>query len=136
MNNTGGKQYTIKRKDLLYPELSFKINGVLFEVSKQLGGGHQERYYQKAVKLGLNKAKLSSQEQVYVPLKFDNQVVGKYFLDFLIEDKIVIEIKRGEFVSAKIIEQIKQYLEALNLKLGLVVCFTHGGAIIKRVVNE
>ena len=91
MNNTGGKQYTIKRKDLLYPELSFKINGVLFEMSKQLGGGHQEKYYQKAIKIGLIKAELKSQEQVYVPLKFDNQVVGKYFLDFLVEDKIVIE---------------------------------------------
>ena len=47
------RQYVLRRQDLLYPELSFKINGVLFDVFKQLGGNHQERYYQKAVAAGL-----------------------------------------------------------------------------------
>ncbi|MFH1946685.1 MAG: GxxExxY protein [Candidatus Magasanikbacteria bacterium] len=136
MDNKGGKKYIIRRKDLFYPELSFKLNGIFFEVAKQLGGGHQEKYYQKAIKIGFEKSGIKFIEQAYVPLKFDNEIVGKYFLDFLVEDKIVIEIKRGEFISRKIIDQTKQYLETLDLKLGLLVCFTHGGAIIKRVVNE
>lgn len=108
----------------------------MFDVAKQLGGGHQEKYYQKAIRIGLQKMGLSFQEQVYVPLKYENEQVGKYFLDFLIENKIIIEIKKGDFVSANVIAQIKQYLEALNLQLGIVVCFTHGGAIIKRIIND
>ncbi|OGH71842.1 MAG: hypothetical protein A2921_00870 [Candidatus Magasanikbacteria bacterium RIFCSPLOWO2_01_FULL_43_20b] len=131
-----GREYVVRRKDLLYPELSFKINGVLIEVFKQLGGGHRESYYQKGVAAGLTKEALKFEEQYYVPLKCFDSMVGKYYLDFLIDDKIVLELKRGQFVSAQVIAQTKQYLVALNLKLAIVACFTHSGVVIKRVINE
>jgi hypothetical protein len=44
-------KHQLKRKDLVYPELSYQIIGNLFEVFKQLGGGYQERYYQRAIAL-------------------------------------------------------------------------------------
>ncbi len=132
----GGKQYVVNKKDLLFPELSFIINGILIDVSKRLGGGHQEKYYQKAVGIGLGYRHLIFGEQVYVPLRYENEIVGKYFLDFLIENKIVLELKRGEFISASVIEQTKQYLSALNLKLAIIACFTYRGVVIKRVINE
>lgn len=125
----------LRRKDLIYPELSYKINGVLIEVFKELGGGHQEKYYQKAAAAGLKEKNLQFQEQYYVPLTFHGSPVGKYFLDFLIEDKIVLELKRGIFVPANVINQTKQYLSALNLQLGLVACFTNSGVVIKRILN-
>jgi len=53
---------------LLYPELSTKINGALIDVFKQIGGGHLEKYYQKAVALALQKKGLSFTEQKYVPV--------------------------------------------------------------------
>lgn len=128
-------KYNLRRKDLLYPELSFKINGVLFDVFKQLGGGHHEKYFQKAVKIGLKNIGLNFVEQFYVPLKFNNEIIGKYFLDFLIEDKIILELKRGKYVPAQVIQQTKQYLSALNLELGLIACFTHREVVIKRIIN-
>ncbi|OGH69624.1 MAG: hypothetical protein A3C90_04280 [Candidatus Magasanikbacteria bacterium RIFCSPHIGHO2_02_FULL_51_14] len=131
----GGKYY-IHRKDLLFPELSFRVNGVLIDVAKQLGGGHKEKYYQEAIRIGLHREKIPFKEQMYVPLTFDEQIVGKYFFDFYIENKIVLEIKRGEFIAASVINQTKQYLSAINCKLGILACFTHGGVVIKRVVNE
>jgi len=45
--NQGGRQYILRRNDLLYPELSYRVNGALSEVFRQLGGGHREKYYQK-----------------------------------------------------------------------------------------
>lgn len=131
----GGKQYTIYKKGLLYPELSFTINGTLFDVSNQLGGGHKESYFQKAVAIGLTNAGMSFQEQVYVPLKFNGHIIGKYFLDFLIEKTIILELKRSRFIPAIIINQTKEYLTALNLQLAIIACFTHNGVIIKRIVN-
>jgi len=130
------KSIVEKRGKLLYPDLSFVINGVLISVHKEIGGGHLERYYQKAVAIALTKAGLKFVEQYYVPLKFDNQIVGKYYLDFLIEDRIVLELKRAAFVPARLVEQTKQYLSALNLKLAIVACFTYQGVIIKRILNE
>jgi GxxExxY protein len=132
----GGKLYILKRKDLLYPELSYRISGVLFEVFRQLGGGHREKYYQLAVKMALGKAGIKFQEQVYVPLKFDEKIVGKYYLDFLIEDKIVLELKRGKIIAINNINQVKQYLTTLKLKLAIIVSFTHDGAKINRILNE
>lgn len=127
--------YHIRKKDLLYPELSFKINGVLFEVFKQLGGGHREAYYQKAVSIALKEANISFKEQFYVPLKFNDQIVGKYFLDFLIEEKVVLELKRGKFVPRKVIDQTMQYLESLELNLAIIACFTTEGVFPKRIVS-
>lgn len=134
--NNGGKQYQLKRNDLLYPELSYQINGVLFEVFRQLGGGHQEKYYQKAIEIGLKKAGMKFVSQKYVPLLFKGENVGKYYLDFLIEDKIVLELKRGKIVAVKNIDQVKGYLSSLNLKLAIIASFTQNGVVVNRILNE
>lgn len=131
----GGK-YTIRRPDLLYPELSFIINGVLIDVSKQLGGGHHEKYYQKATRIGLQKIPLQFREQVYVPLRYQGEIIVRYFLDFLIEEKNILELKRGQFIPATVIQQTKQYLMTLNLQLAIIACFTYRGVIIKRIINQ
>jgi GxxExxY protein len=133
---TGGNKYTLRRDDLLYPELSFKINGILFKISRELGGGHKEQFYERAVKVGLENAGIKFKEQHYVPIRFEDKIIGKYFLDFLIEDTIVLELKRDQFIPAAIINQTKQYLTALNLQLALIACFTHKGVFIKRIVNQ
>jgi GxxExxY protein len=116
----GGK-YIIRNKNLLHPELSFTVNGVLFNVFKQLGGGHE--------------AKIKYKEQYYVPLTFNNKTVGKYFLDFLIEDKIILELKRGRYLPINILNQTKGYLSALNLELALIGCFAQDTVVIKRIIN-
>ncbi|OIO19700.1 MAG: hypothetical protein AUJ37_02315 [Candidatus Magasanikbacteria bacterium CG1_02_41_34] len=124
------------KKDLLYPELSYTINGALFDVYKELGGGHKEAYYQKAVAIALKEKGLSYIEQYYVPLTYKGISVGKYYLDFLIEDKIILELKRGKLLSHAMIEQTKQYLIATKLKLAIIGCFTQQGAYPRRIINH
>lgn len=68
-------------------------------------------------------------------IEFNGEVIGKYFLDFLVEDKIIVEIKQGNYFSKSHIEQIHNYLKANNLKLGLLANFTMNGVKIKRIVN-
>ena len=58
------------KKDLIYPEISYQIIGILFEVYNQLGPGYSEKYYQKAVAIELKRCGLSFKEQVFEPLKF------------------------------------------------------------------
>lgn len=130
------RTYQLRRNDLLYPELCFKINGILFKVFKTLGGGHRESYYQKAIKIGLEKENIKFKEQYYVPVVFEGKTIGKYFLDFLIEDKIILEVKRGQFVMADSIKQTKEYLIALKLSLALIANFTYSGVYIKRIINQ
>jgi len=125
----------LKRQDLIYPELSYQIIGILFEVYNQLGSGYHEKYYQKAVALQLKENKVSFKEQVYTPLIFKEEIIGKNFLDFLIEDKIILEIKKGDRFSKKHIEQILNYLKTTNLKLGILANFGLKDLKFKRIVN-
>jgi GxxExxY protein len=126
---------TLKRKDLVYPELSYQITGILFEIFKQLGSGYQEKYYQRAIALELKKHSLRYQEQVSVPLQYKGDKIGNYFLDFLIGGKIILEIKKSKHFSKKNIEQIYAYLKATGLRLGILANFTKDGVTFKRIVN-
>jgi GxxExxY protein len=125
----------LKRQDLIYPELSFKIVGVLFNVYGQLGYGLYEKTYQKAVALGLKQVGIKFVEQLYAPVTFENKVVGKNYFDFLVEDKIVVELKRGDKFTKAHIDQVYNYLVAKNLKLGILVYFGPRGLHYKRILN-
>jgi GxxExxY protein len=94
------------KEDLIYPELSYKIVGILFEVYKQLGSKYQEKYYQKALVVEFTKAGLAFTEQVRIPLNYKETIIGSYVLDFVIESKIALEIKKNDNFSYKNIEQV------------------------------
>ena len=123
------------RTDLIYPELSYKIIGILFDVYNKLGYGYQEKYYEKATAVAFKSAKLNYKEQLSVPLKFEDEKIGNYFLDFLIDDKVVLELKRGERVAKSNIDQIYAYLKATGLKLGILAQFTPSGIKFRRILN-
>ena len=125
----------LRRPDLVYPELSYQIIGALFEVATDLGSGHKERFYQRAVGNALRKIGLKVIEQAPVRILHGGKFVGIYYFDFLVEDKIVLEIKVRDFFSKKDIEQLYAYLKAKKLKLGIIAHFTKSGVKFKRVVN-
>ena len=125
----------VKKKDLLYPELSYEIIGCAFEVFNELGSGHSEKYYQKALSICFRQAPLNFQEQAYYPLKFKNEIVGKNFLDFVVENKIVVEIKKDVRYSKSHIDQVLRYLKTSNLKLAILINFGKEGVTYKRIVN-
>ncbi len=125
----------VVREDLVYPELSYKIVGVLFDVHSEVGPGCHEKYYQNAIAVGFKNRGLVFEEQVYTPLIFEGSKVGSYFLDFLIEGKIVLEIKKGDRFSRSNIEQTLNYLKSNKLKLALLANFGLTQLKFKRIVN-
>ena len=120
---------------VIYPELSYKIIGVLFNVWNSVGYGHKESFYQKAIRKTLKDESIPFEEQVKVKVKYRDEEIGIYQLDFLIEGKIVLEIKKREFFSKKDIEQLYAYLKATKLKLGIIAHFTKSGVKFKRILN-
>lgn len=125
----------LKRDDLIYPELSYVIIGILFEVYNTIGPGHKEKYYQKSVALALKTSGNHFKEQVNSSVIFKGEKVGDYFLDFLIENKIVLEIKSGDKFLKQNINQVYSYLKTENLKLGILANFTKEGLKFKRILN-
>ena len=125
----------IRRNDLVYPELSYEIIGYAYEVWDELGPGHLEKVYQKSFAIVLRNNNRKFQEQVYYSLKFKNEIVGKGFLDFLIDDKIIVELKKDGNFSKTNIEHVLNYLKLSNLKLAILINFTKEGIKFKRIVN-
>lgn len=128
-------QKLLKREDLVYPDLSYQIIGVLFDVYNKLGYGLSEKSYQRAVGVGLKNAGLQFREQVYSPLVYQgSQVAGNYF-DFLIERRLVLEIKKGDKFAKSHIDRLYQYLISGKLKLGILAYFGPRKLHFKRIVN-
>jgi GxxExxY protein len=125
----------LRRKDILYPELSYDIIGCAFDVYNSLGSGHLERYYQKALTEAFLEKGFKSSQQVSFPLNYKGKIIGRKFLDFLIEDKLVVEIKKGQRFSKTHIDQVMEYLKTSNLKLAILINFGAQGVTFKRLVN-
>lgn len=125
----------LQRNDIVHPELSYKISGILFDVFKEMGFGYHEKYYQRALAVKFVEQGLKFQEQTSVPIQYHAENIGKYIFDFLIEDRIVLEIKKGDYFRKQNMEQVIGYLKASGLQLGLLANFTRNGVRIKRIVN-
>ncbi len=115
--------------------LSYKIIGCAFKVHNQLGGGHLESVYQKALDDSLKNAKLDFKAQKYLPVKYLNSKITDYKPDFIVEDQVVVDIKRHKKILIKDFEQVKRYLKETSLKLGLLIHFGADYVKVKRVVN-
>ncbi len=126
----------IKRPDLVYPELSYKIVGCAFDVYNELGFGHHEKYYQRAYAEALRLKNLKFSEQVYFPLKFKDKIIGKNFFDFLVDEKVIVELKKDNRFSKQHIDQVKEYLKVSELKLALLINFARTEVVYKRIINE
>lgn len=121
---------------LVYPVLSYKLLGACFDVHKELGGKYQEKYYQRAVEIRLQELKIPYQKELVVDLIFSERKIGKYFLDFLIEGKIVLELKAApQFLRSDFL-QVSAYLKAKNLKLGILINFRGARLTYKRILNS
>jgi len=126
----------LNKKDLIYPELSYNIVGILYETYNELGYGYKEIYYQRALANNFRKGGLFFKEQVPAKIKFKGGVIGKIFLDFLIENKIILEIKKTDRFAKQEIDQVCGYLKATGLKLGILAHFTRDGIKLKRILND
>jgi len=123
-------------KSLIYPELSYKIVGILFDVYNRFGYAYPEKYLQKAIEEALKTNKVPFKKEEKVDLYFDGKKIGRHFVDFIIDDKIVLEIKKGFRISVADTKQVLMYLRSFNLRLGILAYFGSDKLIYKRIVNS
>lgn len=124
------------RKQIIYPNLSYKITGILFKVRKELGQFKNEKQYCDAIEREMKKSGMSYEREKTLPPSFENEIKGRNKVDFLIEDKIVLEIKAKPFVTKDHYYQVRRYLDALGKKLGLVVNMRRYSTNPKRILNS
>ena len=115
-------------------ELTYQINGAIFKVNKVLGVGFLEKVYENALLVELKKRSIRAEAQVPISVKYKDEVVGEYFADIVVEDKVILELKAVESLEKIHEAQLLNYLKATRYKIGLLVNFTHPKAIIRRFV--
>lgn len=101
----------LQNKDIIYPELSFKINGILFGIRKNLGQYKNEKQYCDAIEDELKKNSLNYEREKILPESFGGEQKGRNKVDFLIEDKIILEVKAKPFVTKSDYYQTRRYLD-------------------------
>lgn len=127
----------IKTKiNLLFPELSYKINGFMFKIHNQLGRFCKEKTYGNAIAGILKENQIDFEREKLINIKLDDFNLTKNWADFIIDGKILIEIKAKRFVTKNDYFQTKRYLEFLKLPLGIIVNFRQKILTPKRVLNS
>lgn len=119
---------------LLYGDLTYKVRGAIFTVYNSLGWGHKEQVYQKALVKQFEIIKLPFQQEPILDVKFQKTKVGTYRPDFIIDNKIILEIKAVEFIPKSFEIQLLHYLKTTDYQLGFLVNFGASKLSIKRII--
>jgi len=110
------------------------IIGCAYKVSNDLGVGFLEKVYENALVIELKKQGLHAEVQKPLVVHYDNQVVGEYFVDILVEKSIVLELKAVKSIDKIHQAQLLNYLKATGLKTGLLLNFGTPRLGIKRMI--
>jgi len=110
--------------------------GCAMRVHTALGCGFQEIIYQNALEIEMQKTTLKFSREYEIPITYDGKKVGSRRVDFLLEDRIPIELKAIVALEDVHIAQAKNYLEAFNLRVGLLINFGAKSLEVKRLINS
>ena len=110
------------------------MRGCIYEVYRELGAGFLEQVYQNALLNELKSVGLKAESEIQIPVGYKGFVVGNYIADIIVEDKVILELKAQKQLTKVHEAQILNYLKATNIKVGLLINFTHPKAEIKRFV--
>ena len=117
-------------------DITYAINGAVFEVNTVLGPGFLEKVYEKALLVELRRRGLKVENQACIEVKYKGESVGEYFADLLVEEQVIVELKTVETMEKIHEAQLLNYLKGTGIKVGLLVNFKHTKAQIKRLVLD
>lgn len=124
------------KQELIYPDLSYEITGLLFEVHNELGRYCNEKQCGDLFEIKLKNNNIKYQREYKIKKLFNSELPGRNIADFLIEYKIIIEFKCKRVIERNNYYQVRRYLEAADKKLGLIVNFREKYLKPKRILNS
>jgi GxxExxY protein len=130
------KEETMNEKDYKYSDITRKIIGAAMKVHSTLGNGFQEVIYQRALAIEMADQSLSFQRELEMEIYYDAQEIGTRRVDFLVEEKVMVELKALTTLEDVHLAQAINYLEAYGLEVGLLINFGAKSLEYRRVVNS
>ena len=122
--------------DYKFKEITEKIIGAAMKVHAALGNGFQEVIYQRALEIEMEEYGLKFAREFEMPFYYKGRKVGERRVDFFVENKIMVELKAIIQLENVHLAQAKNYLEAYNMQVGLLLNFGSISLQIKRLENS
>jgi GxxExxY protein len=119
-----------------YADITEKIIKAAMNVHSALGNGFQEVIYQRALEIEFELMEIKFGREVSIPVFYKNVQVGERRVDFLVEEKISVELKALIGLENVHLAQAKNYLEAFNIEVGLLINFGSTSLQFKRLYNN
>lgn len=119
-----------------HEDITKRIIGCAMKVHSTLGNGFQEVIYQRALEIEMNLDGLKFEREKEMPVMYRNYEIGTRRVDFFVEDKIMVELKALIQLEDVHLAQGKNYLEAYNMEVGLLINFGAKSLEFKRLFNR
>lgn len=122
--------------NFLYEDITYKIRGACFKVWNEFGSSVKENIIEKSLCIEMHNLGLKVERQKRIDIFYKNQKVGTYIPDLIINNVILIELKRKPFISRDNERQFWLYLKGSEYKLGLLINFGPNGLDIRRRIYD
>lgn len=123
-------------KEIVYSDLSYKIVGSAFNVFNELGWGFSEKDYQSALAKEFQDKSIKFEKEIYIPVSYKDNLIKKYYADFIIDGKILLELKVAPRLGYFHVRQLLNYLRMSGVRLGILIYFSKEGVKYRRVLNS
>jgi GxxExxY protein len=130
------KEYILSETDLLHSDLTKNIIGASMEVHRILGSGFLENVYEEALAVEFDLRKIPYERQMAFNVVYKGRKVRQFFCDFVVYDKVIVELKAIKEISNIEQAQVLNYLKVKGFELGLLLNFGSSSLEIKRLVSS
>src|SRR3989338_1054718 len=120
------------KKPILYEQLTYQIIGIAQNIHRELGPVHKEIVYQRALDEELKSSQMQFDREIALPISYKGKKVGIYRTDFLIDNKVIVEIKALEFLPQNTLTKLSYYLKGTDYRVGLLLNFGTQSLQVKR----
>jgi GxxExxY protein len=108
-------------QDFQYKELTEKIIEIFYKVYNKLGYGFLEKVYENAMLKEFETADIPAVSQYAINVVYDGEIIGEYFADILVDNKVIVEIKASKSLAIENEAQLLNYLKATEIEVGLLL---------------
>ncbi len=120
--------------DYIYKDLTYKIIGCALTIHRELGNIHKETIYHKALALELSDQGIPFVEEQSIDVHYKGRFIGSYRPDFVVDEKVIVEIKVASMISKDMLEQVYYYVKGSAYKLVLLINFGTRKLGVKRLI--
>ena len=123
-------------QDIKHKKLTEKIIRIFYKVYNELGYGFLEKVYENAMMIEFGREDIPAVSQSAIKVFYEDQVVGEYFADILVADKVIVEIKAARNLAPDHEAQLLNYLKATDIEVGLLLNFGPKPEIKRKVFDN